>query len=57
MDALMFFIICGIDSFWGGRGYPVRCYPIAFRLRDRKGRANQCYRFVLGVGTPRALRS
>ena len=42
---------------FGGRGYPVRRYPIACRLRDRKGRAIQCSRFNLGVGTPRAFRS
>ena len=26
----------------GGRAYPVRHYPIAIRLRDRKGRAILC---------------
>ena len=26
----------------GGRAYPVRHYPIAVRLRDRKGRAILC---------------
>ena len=26
----------------GGRGYPVHRFPIAIRLRDRKGRAIQC---------------
>ena len=26
----------------GGRTYPVRYYPIALRLRDRKGRAFLC---------------
>ena len=26
----------------GGRAYPVRHYPIAMRLRDRKGRAVLC---------------
>ena len=26
----------------GGRVYPVRHYPIAIRLRDRKGRAILC---------------
>ena len=29
-------------SFLGGRAYPVRHYPIAIRLRDRKGRAILC---------------
>ena len=28
--------------FLGGRAYPVRHYPIAIRLRDRKGRAILC---------------
>ena len=28
----------------GGRSYPVRHYPIAIRLRDRKGRAILCLR-------------
>ena len=28
----------------GGRGYPVRHYPVAMRLRDRKGRAILCLR-------------
>ena len=28
----------------GGRAYPVRHYPIAIRLRDRKGRAILCLR-------------
>ena len=26
----------------GGRAYPVRHYPVAIRLRDRKGRAILC---------------
>ena len=26
----------------GGRTYPVRYYPVAIRLRDRKGRAILC---------------
>ena len=29
----------------GGRSYPVRHYPVAMRLRDRKGRAILCLRF------------
>ena len=29
----------------GGRAYPVRHYPIAIRLRDRKGRAILCIAF------------
>ena len=29
----------------GGRAYPVRHYPIAVRLRDRKGRAILCIAF------------
>ena len=29
----------------GGRVYPVRHYPIAIRLRDRKGRAILCIAF------------
>ena len=29
-------------TFLGGRAYPVRHYPIAIRLRDRKGRAILC---------------
>ena len=28
----------------GGRSYPVRHYPVAMRLRDRKGRAILCLR-------------
>ena len=32
-------------SFLGGRAYPVRHYPIAIRLRDRKGRAILCIAF------------
>ena len=28
----------------GGRSYPVRHYPVAIRLRDRKGRAILCLR-------------
>ena len=31
--------------FLGGRAYPVRHYPIAIRLRDRKGRAILCIAF------------
>ena len=29
----------------GGRSYPVCHYPVAMRLRDRKGRAILCLRF------------
>ena len=35
----------------GGRAYPVRHYPIAVRLRDRKGRAILCSHYLLSVGT------
>ena len=38
----------------GGRTYPVRYYPIAIRLRDRKGRAILCSHYFLRVGTLRA---
>ena len=31
-----------IVSYLGGRGFPVRRYPVALRLRDRKGRAILC---------------
>ena len=34
----------------GGRGYPVRHYPRAFRLRDRKGRAILCLRLSSNWG-------
>ena len=30
----------------GGRAYPVRHYPIAIRLRDRKGRAILCVALI-----------
>ena len=30
----------------GGRAYPVRHYPIAIRLRDRKGRAILCIALI-----------
>ena len=38
---------CAVDYYahtqiLGGRDYPVRHYPIAIRLRDRKGRAILC---------------
>ena len=38
----------------GGRVYPVRHYPVAIRLRDRKGRAILCIALILKVGTFRA---
>ena len=41
----------------GGRTYPVRYYPIAIRLRDRKGRAILCSHYFLSVGTLRVLHS
>ena len=41
----------------GGRSYPVRHYPVAMRLRDRKGRAILCSHLLLTVGTARVLRS
>ena len=41
----------------GGRAYPVRHYPIAIRLRDRKGRAILCSHYFLSVGTLRVLHS
>ena len=41
----------------GGRTYPVRYYPIAIRLRDRKGRAILCSHNFLSVGTLRVLHS
>ena len=42
---------------FGGRAYPVRHYPIAVRLRDRKGRAILCSHYSLSVGTLRVLHS
>ena len=41
----------------GGRAYPVRHYPVAIRLRDRKGRAILCSHYFLSVGTLRVLHS
>ena len=41
----------------GGRTYPVRYYPVAIRLRDRKGRAVLCSHYFLSVGTLRVLHS
>ena len=41
----------------GGRAYPVRHYPIAIRLRDRKGRAILCSHYFLSVRTLRVLHS
>ena len=41
----------------GGRTYPVRYYPIAIWLRDRKGRAILCSHYFLSVGTLRVLHS
>ena len=35
-------IVDVISQTIGGRAYPVRHYPIAIRLRDRKGRAILC---------------
>ena len=41
----------------GGRAYPVRHYPVAIRLRDRKGHAILCSHYFLSVGTLRVLHS
>ena len=46
----------------GGRAYPVRHYPIAIRLRDRKGRAILCVALIssewglFGCNTRSAIR-
>ena len=37
-------LLYGKQDTMGGRSYPVRHYPIAIRLRDRKGRAILCLR-------------
>ena len=51
------FLLATMLIHFGGRTYPVRYYPIAIRLRDRKGRAILCSHYFLSVGTLRVLHS
>ena len=51
-------IFGGGEHTMGGRGYPVRRYPIACQQAARpQGSRRSMLRLFLGVGTPRALHS